>query len=1077
MKEKVKYYLDKQGGFVIENYNNAKPFSSFFPGIAGKWGVPAWVFYVNRAQAIASFGMQDKDNPVMEFQPANKSYYLTPLVGFRTFIKTRQNNKDLFYEPFSANLNSCAYGTSNSMRITSEGLFLSETNPVLGIETRVEYFTVPNDCYPGLARKVIIRNIGRREKCFDLLDGLPQIQPYGLNNMFLKQMSRTIEAWIIVENHNSGIPFVRLKVEPADRPEVVHVKKGNFYVSFDNTGIIKPIVQPEIVFGIQNDLTLPNAFLKDRRFFVPEKQSVKSKTPCAMAYKRVKLLPKEEYTLYVIAGNMSSIEKLKEQSARIADVSYIDKKQAENKALVCSLQEPVFTKSSSREFDLYCGQNFLDNIMRGGYPVSVEHPTGRTSLQLYSRKHGDIERDYNMFLLEPTFFSQGNGNYRDMNQNRRSDVWFNSDAGRQGVACFFNLIQTDGYNPLVICPDRFRFNQDYASLNNFFNRYNMKKIRAFLEHDFTPGELFSFIDSNNIMLRDIRESLLRAVMENSTKYFQAFHGEGFWIDHWHYCLDMLESYLGLYPESLKETLFDSRDYTFFDNDHIVLPREKKYVVYNNVLRQFGSVVRDEEKALIISKRENFNHISRKENGRGCIYRVSLISKMVIVIANKFASLDPFGTGIEMESDKPNWYDSLNGMPGLLGSSSCETFELKRWILFIKKSIKSLKPKQNSNAGHISLPAEVHSLLKGLYLLCEKGLNDYDFWDKRSSLKEHYRHKTRLGYKGNEEDISLRELVAVLDSFLKVIDRGIARAYDKNTRLHYSYFINAAVRYQVTSRADEKIYAKPLKFRQRPLPLFLEAIVHCMRVDRRFNASRRYCGFVRKSALFDNKLNMYKVCAPLTGMPEEIGRSCVFTPGWLENESIWLHMEYKYMLEMLKSGLYEEFYRDFKKVFVPFLKPHIYGRSILENSSFIVSSVFPDTKLHGNGFVARLSGSTAEFINIWLIMCAGLKPFYLDKDNRLVAELKPVLPSWLFLEKNTADFKKNTFSFRFLNKTLVVYHNNLRRNTFGKNASKIKEIIISFSDGKKIIQKSPKITHPFSYDLRAGKIPRVDIILK
>ncbi len=47
MKNKVKYYLDKSGEFVIENYNYAKPFFSFFPGIAGTWGIPAWVFYVN----------------------------------------------------------------------------------------------------------------------------------------------------------------------------------------------------------------------------------------------------------------------------------------------------------------------------------------------------------------------------------------------------------------------------------------------------------------------------------------------------------------------------------------------------------------------------------------------------------------------------------------------------------------------------------------------------------------------------------------------------------------------------------------------------------------------------------------------------------------------------------------------------------------------------------------------------------------------------------------------------------------------------------------------------------------------
>jgi hypothetical protein len=122
-------------------------------------------------------------------------------------------------------------------------------------------------------------------------------------------------------------------------------------------------------------------------------------------------------------------------------------------------------------------------------------------------------------------------------------------------------------------------------------------------------------------------------------------------------------------------------------------------------------------------------------------------------------------------------------------------------------------------------------------------------------------------------------------------------------------------------------------------------------------------------------------------------------GW-KNESIWLHMEYKYLLEVLRSGLYEEFFSDFKNCLVPFLNPKQYTRSILENSSFIVSSANSDKGLHGAGFVARLSGSTAELIHIWLVMNMGLKPFYLNKQEELCLEFKPILPGFLFTDKET-----------------------------------------------------------------------------
>jgi len=192
------------------------------------------------------------------------------------------------------------------------------------------------------------------------------------------------------------------------------------------------------------------------------------------------------------------------------------------------------------------------------------------------------------------------------------------------------------------------------------------------------------------------------------------------------------------------------------------------------------------------------------------------------------------------------------------------------------------------------------------------------------------------------------------------------------------------------------YIRPRHFTPKILPLFLEGPTRAYKilpdVD---SANALYLG-IKESLLFDQKLKMYKLNAPLESQPQDIGRARAFPPGWLENESIWLHMEYKYLLEMLKAGLYEQFFADMKNILVPFLDPHIYGRSTLENSSFLVSSAHPDETLHGAGFVARLSGSTAEFISIWNIMMAGKQPFKII-NGQLCLALQPALPGWLFTE--------------------------------------------------------------------------------
>ena len=81
---------------------------------------------------------------------------------------------------------------------------------------------------------------------------------------------------------------------------------------------------------------------------------------------------------------------------------------------------------------------------------------------VYSRKHGDLERDYNYFSMLPEFYSQGNGNFRDVNQNRRCDTFFAPFVGRKNIQEFYSLIQLDGYNPLGVEKLTYRLSKERA---------------------------------------------------------------------------------------------------------------------------------------------------------------------------------------------------------------------------------------------------------------------------------------------------------------------------------------------------------------------------------------------------------------------------------------------------------------------------------------------------------------------------------------------------------------------------------------------------------------------------------------
>jgi hypothetical protein len=590
--KKPSYHLNDDGEFVIENYNYSKPMANFFPGIAGKYGIPMWVFYVNRGQGINSFGTDGKDAAILEFQPANKAWQQTSLLGFRTFMKVSSGKKEQFYEPFHNGFVNQSFDLTNRMEMSSYDLKIEEDNKSLGLNTRVEYFTIPQSNFAGLVRIVTIKNVSRKKVTFDLLDGLPRIVCFGIANLFLKKLSRTIEAWMRVENLDALVPFYKVNVDPIDRAQVVHIEGGNFFLGFHleagKAKLIKPVVDPETIFGPINDFTCPRRFLAAAEFVYPAKQQTVCKTPCGFAHLEFSLSPGQEKRIYEVIGNARSLAVLNAAVKKILTPGYLDEKETLNRSIIEALQADVQTGSSSWEFDYYCRQTYLDNVMRGGYPTVFRSGGRQMVYYLYSRKHGDLERDYNKFQIQPTYFSQGNGNYRDMNQNRRCDSWFNPDIMDFNVIAFMNLLQTDGFNPLIVKGATFTL-KDIESLKfalqGKIGPSDFEKILGIVTEKFTPGQVILFIEENKIPISVSGDEFLNILMPLSVKNPEADFGEGYWIDHWHYNLDLIENYLAVYPEKLHDIIFDKRVLTFWDSDAVLVPRVEKYILLDGHPKQ------------------------------------------------------------------------------------------------------------------------------------------------------------------------------------------------------------------------------------------------------------------------------------------------------------------------------------------------------------------------------------------------------------------------------------------------------------------------------------------------------------
>jgi hypothetical protein len=361
---------------------------------------------------------------------------------------------------------------------------------------------------------------------------------------------------------------------------------------------------------------------------------------------------------------------------------------------------------------------------------------------------------------------------------------------------------------------------------------------------------------------------------------------------------------------------------------------------------------------------------------------------------------------------------------------------------------------------------------------------YAFWKESHDLLEDYREQTRFGVHGQESPLSIGRARAFLQRSIDLLETNFNTAPSEELflpgGLPYTYFINRV--------AETLPEGQPAIFAHRPLAAFLEGPVHYVRVFPEQGPTLHRA--VRNSALYDGKLKMYRSCVNLDAEPLEIGRIKAYADGWLENQSIYTHMEYKWLLELFRAGMYQECFDEFKNLLVPFMDPEVYGRSTLDNCSFIVSSAFPDENLHGQAFQPHLSGMTCEFLNIWTLMVAGKRPFTLDENGQLSFALDPALPGWLFttdekhiqywdecLGKQEITIPKNAFAFRLFGSTLVSYHNARRLDTYGPRAVKPCFYQIYLRDGSCLERLAGSLGSQVASAFREHRVLRMEVLLE
>lgn len=955
--------------FVIKSFDKAKGFSSFLPAIAGVKGKPLWLFYTNIGQCVGGVGVDNKDTPMMPFDSYRKARKEIPINGFRTFIKI----DGVLYTPFFLTNSKVI----RNMYIEKTSFTIEEIYPSL-YKYEITYSTISNKPFPGLIRHIKITNLSDKQHQFEVIDGANVFLPCAISNYAYHLMNTLASAYCLTYP-NDNKPFFNFKEPESDSATVKVSSKGNGYFYIDeNNKVLDVIYDNRLIFG-QDDANIEPLNLLEKDFKDLNLINQTKENRLTSAYS-VNFFSLEKNETYCFAGLFSHAQNLEEYNHNIQDLKYEDlvNFMEETKQLVDSLL-PSNIRTSNKIFDEYIAQSILDNNLRGGFPTVL----GKDKLYyVFSRKHGDMERDYNDFSVPCQYYSSGPLNFRDVNQNRRSDLYFVNELYDYNLYIFFSLVQLDGYNPLIVKPSTYTYDKDISNLG--------VKIDSKLLEKYTPGKLMEALLNSGLDEEQV-DGVFYQILTDSKENIEADYKEGYWSDHFVYNLDLLTNFASIYPDKMGEVLFDKK-YKYFDSPVEVNPRDERYCYLDNgAIRQYGAINHHPV--------NDHSSMFKKDKEGKCIIS-TLLEKIIHLCLVKFASLDYRQIGLEMESERPGWNDAFNGLPGLLASSTCESLELLRLIDFITPYLIEFKEKE------VELLLPQYHLFIGLKdrltSLINNEISSFDYWDKVNLLKDDFRKEVYGQLSSETKVISIKEVLDLFNQMSNLINTNLKSEKEKNNGLLPSYFINIPTKYEVLDELNHLGYKKVFiqEFSYKILPLSLEGIARSMK-NKGFYDYHTY-SLVNASELKDKKLSIYRTSEPLDNESYEIGRIRLFSKGWLERESSFLHMDYKYILGFLKANLYDVFFEEIKTNLVPFMDPEIYGRSTLENVSFIVPSNFIDSEYHGSGQFARLTGANAEVIDMFYHLAVGENLFKYE-NKELSLNIHPKFAKEFFDDNNEITF--------------------------------------------------------------------------
>ena len=733
-----------------------------------------WMYITSNGALTA--GRVDADNVLFPYYTQDKLIDLESTTGSLTHIRTL-GNKPIRWTPFSKDRSHYSF-INRTLYKSQEGneVIFQEIHEQLGLQ--FSYLWTYSPKY-GFVRQVELKNNSDRQIELQLLDGIHNIVPYGLDQGFLNRFSNLANAYKkseLVTPENVGIYY--LSSIPTDRAEP---SEG-----------LKATVAWSIGYDADQTLISDNQtsnFIDGKP--VSSEYDIRGIQGAYLVSKKLRLEPGESYTGLIVGDinqDAGQIEQLQvalrnpiELLQSLEDDIAAGQVDIENK--LSSTDGYQLTGDSKR-----CARhlsNVLFNMMRGGVfydnyaapkqdfllhlnsintqissrfesalNALPEHLEIRDLLNFansqsdtdllritieylpltFSRRHGDPSRPWNAFSIETTDehgqpILAYQGNWRDIFQNWEALAYSYPGFIRGMIFRFLNASTRDGYNPYRLTKDGFDWeileeDEPWSNIG-YWGDHQIIYLLKLLElvDQVNPSQLTEYIDSPIFVYANVP--------------YRIADFESIWND--------------------------PRDTVEFDtNAHQVISKRAD---------QMGA-----DGKLLLTENE-------------AILKASLMEKLLIPLLAKLSNFVPEG-GIWMNTQRPEWNDANNALVGN-GLSVVTLGYIHRFLGFL---IKFLKNEQLPEA--CSLSKETVEMLERQ---SEIFSDNSDKLEGSLSSSERYEITTALGqtgsryrsniYKEDNADTKSSIQISQVLAFTEIAESWIQHSLERNLRadgLFHSY---------------------------------------------------------------------------------------------------------------------------------------------------------------------------------------------------------------------------------------------------------------------------------------------------